>query len=48
MICIEKKNIQEKNRKKRKIYIKKKNDLYIVMVARCYCVYLYIVRQCAS
>lgn len=42
MICMKKK-IYKRKIEKREKYIKKKNDLYIVMVVRCYCVYLYIV-----
>lgn len=42
MICMKKKYTREKQKKEKNIS-KKKNDLYIVMVARCYCVYLYIV-----
>lgn len=42
MICMKKKIYKRKTEKREK-YILKKNDLYIVMVARCYCVYLYIV-----
>lgn len=40
---MKKKYTREKQKKEKNIYKKKKNDLYIVMVARCYRVYLYIV-----